>query len=53
MMSSPKHAAAFMSSTACRWPDIMQQIRKMAEARVLANEPTRRQGRKRKASTTS
>jgi voltage-gated potassium channel len=36
-----------------RHPEIMQQIRKMAEARVLANEPTRRQGRKRKASTTS
>ena len=36
-----------------RHPEIMQQIRKMAEARVLANEPTRRQGRKRRASTTS
>jgi len=36
-----------------RHPEIMQQIRKMAEARALANEPTRRQGRKRKASTTS
>jgi len=36
-----------------RHPEIMQQIRKMAEARVLANEPTRRQGRNRKASTTS
>jgi len=36
-----------------RHPEIMQQIRKMAEARVLANEPTSRQGRKRKASTTS
>jgi len=36
-----------------RHPEIMQQIRKMAEARALANEPTRRQGRKRRASTTS
>jgi len=36
-----------------RHPEIMQHIRKMAEARALANEPTRRQGRKRKASTTS
>jgi hypothetical protein len=34
-------------------PEIMQHIRKMAEARALANEPTRHQGRKRKASTTS
>jgi len=36
-----------------RHPEIMQHIRKMAEARALANEPRRRQGRKRKASTTS
>jgi hypothetical protein len=31
----------------------MQRIREIAEARALANEPTRRQGRKRKASATS
>jgi ABC-type sulfate/molybdate transport systems ATPase subunit len=36
-----------------RHPETMQRIRKMAEARALANEPARRQGRKRKASTTS
>jgi voltage-gated potassium channel len=36
-----------------RHPEIMQRIRELAEARTLADEAVRRQGRKRKAGTTS